>query len=246
MDDGKRARGMELATLSLLAESDEPVGSPRLVVAMGAEGIEIAEATAGRYLRTMDERGMTARIGRQGRVITESGRQRLQHLLLINRLDEQSSELVRILSERDITRLSDILNLRRVVEGEAARLAALRATDDERHQLCEIASLHQRHVDTDRESREVSVNFHLAVASAAHSPIVRTTVELLIEPVNDPFMRIVDIITVQAGSQFAFAHDHREVADAILRRDPAAAEQAMRDHVEAIIALVDAYLARSG
>ena len=96
-----------------------------------------------------------------------------------------------------------------------------------------------------RKAGEVAVNFHLAVASAAHSPIVRTTIELLIEPVNDPFMRIVDIITVEAGSQFAFAHEHGAVADAILRHDPAAAEQAMRDHVDAIIALVEAYLARS-
>ncbi len=244
MDDGKRARNMELATLALLAESGEPVGSPRLVTTLTGEGIEVAEATAGRYLRTMDERGLTIRIGRQGRLITDRGRQRLQHLLLVNRLDEQSSELVRILSERDITQLIDILNLRRAVEGEAARLAALRATDDERQWLCDIAAMHQNHVDADQEGRQDAVNFHLAVAVAAHSPIVRTTVELLIEPANDPFMRIVDIITVQAGSQFAFAHDHRGVADAILRSDPAAAEQAMRDHVDAIIALVDAYLAR--
>ena len=52
MDNGKRARGMELVTLALLAESDIPVGSPRLVIAFCGEGIDVAEATAGRYLRT--------------------------------------------------------------------------------------------------------------------------------------------------------------------------------------------------
>ena len=88
-----------------------------------------------------------------------------------------------------------------------------------------------------------ALNFHLEVARAAHSPIVQATIALLIQPPNDPFMTILDIITIEAGAQFAFAAEHGAVADAILARDPIAAEQAMRHHVEALIDVVERYLA---
>jgi DNA-binding GntR family transcriptional regulator len=83
------------------------------------------------------------------------------------------------------------------------------------------------------------------VARAAHSPIVQATIELLIQPPNDPFMTILDIITIESGAQFAFADEHNLVAEAILARDPIAAEQAMRRHVDALIDVVQRYLVRS-
>ena len=245
MEDGKRTRSMELITLSLLAESSAPVGSPRLVTVFRAAGIDIAEATAGRYLRSMDERGLTMRVGRQGRLITEQGQERLQHVQLVDRLDTQSNELVRILSERNSEEMADILNLRRVVEGEAARLAALRATTAEQQLLCEIANSHVHHVASNQEGRGDALNFHLAVAVASHSPLVRTTVELLIEPGNNPSMQVLDMLTIEVGAQHAFAHEHRKVAEAIRQRDPMAAETAMRDHLDALTALLDAFLTRS-
>jgi repressor of nif and glnA expression len=82
-----------------------------------AEGIDVAEATAVRFLRVMDERGLTVRVGRQGRLITERGRQRLQHLRLVERLDQPSSELVCILSASDTDELIEVLHLRRAAEG---------------------------------------------------------------------------------------------------------------------------------
>ena len=244
MHDEKRIRGMELITLDLLNGQSEPVGSPRLVTEFRADGIDVAEATAGRFLRALDERGLTVRVGRQGRLITERGRQRLQHLRLVERLAERSSELVRILSDSDTEELIEILHLRRAVEGEAARLAAMRATGEERQQMRGFATSHHTRVHAGVDGKPDALNFHLHVARAAHSPIVQATIELLIQPPNDPFMTILDIITIESGAQFAFADEHGLVADAILVRDPVAAELAMRRHVDALIDVVQRYLAR--
>jgi GntR family L-lactate dehydrogenase operon transcriptional regulator len=242
LQDEKRARSMELITLALLDEQTEPLGSPRLVAQFHAEHIDVAEATAGRFLRAMDERGLTMRVGRQGRLITERGRQRLQHLLLVERLDLRSSELVRILSASDAEELIEILHLRRAVEGEAARLAALRATADERRRLRAFASQHQEHVQAEADGKPDALNFHLEVANAAHSSVVKATIELLIQPPNDPFMTILDIITIESGAQFAFASEHGTVADAIIARDATGAEEAMRRHIDAMIEMVARYL----
>ncbi len=245
MQDEKRTRGMEFIALSLLAESSEPVGSPRLVTALQDAGIEVAEATAGRYLRSLDGRGLTTRIGRQGRRITDRGRQRLQHVKLVERMDEQSSELVRLLREQDALQLIDILMLRRAVECEAARLAAMRANDQECRRLREIADLHVHHVAGEEDGKRHAVNFHLEVARASHSPLIRTTIELLIEPANDPVMNLLDVLTLEHGAQHAFSAEHRAVADAIAQHDPVAAESAMRVHMDALIALVERALDRS-
>ena len=242
MQDDKHIRAMELVALSFLDEQAQPVGSPRLVTEFRGEGVDVAEATAGRFLRALDERGLTVRIGRQGRVITERGRQRLQHLRLEERLDERSSELVRILSVGETDELIEILYLRRAVEGEAARLAADRASDDERKRLHALALSHHTHVQADEDGKPAALNFHLEVAKAAHSPIVQATIALLIQPLNDPFMTILDIITVEAGAQYGFAEEHGAVAAAILDGDATAAEQAMRVHIDALIALVRRFL----
>jgi DNA-binding FadR family transcriptional regulator len=243
MQDEQRTRSMELIALALLAEQSEPLGSPRLVTEFRAEGVDVAEATAGRFLRALDERGLTLRVDRQGRLITERGRQRLQHLQLVERLAERSSELVRILSASETEELIEILHLRRAVEGEAARLAALRATDEERQRMRWFATQHHDRVNAEEDGKPDALNFHLEVARAAHSPIVRATIELLIQPPSDPYMTILDIITIQAGAQYGFAHEHGAVADAILNRDGAAAELAMRQHVDALIEVVRRFLA---
>lgn len=242
MQDDKQRRSMELIALSFLDDQAQPVGSPRLVTEFRAAGIDVAEATVGRFLRVLDERGLTVRVGRQGRLITERGRQRLQHLRLVERLDERSAELVRLLHAGETDELIDILHLRRGVEGEAARLAAIRATDEERALLHAFAMSHHERVHAEEDGKPAALNFHLEVARASHSPIVEAAISLLIEPPNDPFMTVLDIITVQAGAQYGFAEEHGAVADAILDGDATAAEQAMRVHIDALIALVRRFL----
>lgn len=237
---------MERVTLSLLERSTEPVGSPRLVNAFRNEGIDVAEATAGRYLREMDERGLTTRIGRQGRCITERGRQRLKHLLLVERLDVHSAELVRAVSASDVDEMINVLYLRKAVEGEAARLAAMRATNEERAHIQSLAHQHVDHVAAGEEGFSDALHFHLAIAKATHSPTMHAVIELLIEPINDPFLKVLDIITIDVGKQHAFAHEHSDIIAAILNQDPEGAERAMRRHIDDLIETVQSFLTHAG
>lgn len=83
---------MELTALLLLEGAHEPVGSARLAEAFRQSGIPVASATAGRYLRQLDERGLTRPKGTKlGRIITDAGRQRLRQLSLRQRQDEHGA-----------------------------------------------------------------------------------------------------------------------------------------------------------
>lgn len=145
---------------------------------------------------------------------------------------------VRTFSERDV---ADAIELRGTVEGLAARLAAERGVADAvlaeaRSCLEEVDRLlQQRALDDDAFTRYVHLNqrFHNLLADMAGSPVLARELERV---VNLPFASPSGFVVVQANSPKArdmlvVAQDqHRQVLDAIERREGARAEAIMREH----------------
>ena len=122
----------QLAALATLAAAGGPVGASTLMAALRAEGMELAEATAGRYLRQLDEAGLTRSLGKRGRVLTPAGRRRLNDLRLRSKLAAQGARVAAAARSRDVDDLIDLLYARRAIEVETARLAAVGARADVR------------------------------------------------------------------------------------------------------------------
>lgn len=237
---------IEFTALALLAGAGEPVGSARLAEAWRRAGIPMAEATAGRYLRRLDERGLTRSMGAKlGRVITDAGQQRLAQLRLSRRLDEHGARVLGAVKATEIEELIDLLYVRRAVEAEAARLAAQRATDDE---LARIAALSSRHIDdvcSGCDIVEPSMHFHRLVAEASHNRMLVAVALLLLDPANDPLAKALGQIALDTGDTPDHAADHVALALALRTRDAPAAEGAMRTHLDKLIRTVEAYRERT-
>gem|GEM_PF-4915413 len=62
-----------LETLRLVAETDGPIGAEALAVRLNARGISLTADAIRYHLRMLDQRGFTLRVGKKGRVLTESG-----------------------------------------------------------------------------------------------------------------------------------------------------------------------------
>ncbi|MBC5785719.1 GntR family transcriptional regulator [Ramlibacter sp. USB13] len=145
---------------------------------------------------------------------------------------------VRTFSERDV---SDAIELRGTMEGLSARLAAERGVApvvlaDARACLGEIdAVLQQPALDDEAFTRYVALNqrFHVLLAEMAASPVLARELERV---VNLPFASPSGFVVVQANSPRArdmliVAQDqHRQVLDAVERREGARAEAIMREH----------------
>jgi GntR family transcriptional regulator of vanillate catabolism len=145
---------------------------------------------------------------------------------------------VRTFSERDV---SDAIELRGTVEGLAARLAAERGVAgaelaDARACLDGIdAVLEQPALDDEAFSRYVELNqrFHNLLAEMAGSPLLLRELERV---VSLPFASPSGFVVVQANTPRArdmliVAQDqHRQVLDAIERREGARAESILREH----------------
>lgn len=240
------ANDIEFVALGLLAEADEPVGSARLAEGLRQAGIAVAEATAGRFLRQLDERGLTASLGaKRGRVITEAGRGRLAELRVRRRQDRHGERLRGAVRANDVDELIDLLHVRRAVETEAARLAATRATDEELAGLAAFAEALLAAVGESHESAEPSMHFHRMVAESSHNRMLIAVTLLLLDPANDPLERVLEAIALDAGVTMDHVADHLRLAAVLRARDASGAEDAMRAHMDRLIRTVEDYRART-
>ena len=145
---------------------------------------------------------------------------------------------VRTFSERDV---ADAIELRGTVEGLAARLAAERGVAavvlaEARGCLSEIDRVLERPaLDDEAFTRYVALNqgFHNLLSEMCGSPVLARELERV---VSLPFASPSGFVVVQADSPRArdmlvVAQDqHRQVLEAIERREGARAEAIMREH----------------
>lgn len=231
---------MQLIALEVLAESAGPSGALSLASAFRNAGIDVAEATAGRYLRQLDELGFTHSLGKRGRILTEEGEKRLSDLKLSDSLAAHGARLTAAVGSNDIDQLVDLLHVRRAVEVEAAGLAAMRATPDEIERLAVAATTH---IDCVEQSNrvELSHNFHALVSIYSHNQMLSAMTAMLLDPKHDPLAKLLDRIADDAGTALSMALDHEQIVQAVRERDAAKAEQLMRTHLDKLIAVVVSY-----
>lgn len=124
----------------------------------------------------------------------------------------------------------DLVEVREVLEPEIAARAALRATAEEVEVLREIVRIMDENIRDEAVFVEQDLAFHLALAQATHNLLFPK----LIEP-------IVDLLFEQRrgtyrvdGSAARGQQYHKEIVEAVERRDAEAARQAMRKHLEQV------------
>lgn len=234
---------MERIALELLAAEEGPVGAIRLTATWRAAGIDRGEATAGRFLRSLDERQFTVSAGStHGRTLTDKGSLHLQRLQVEQRLRSQEAALAQALTTSDTAELVDLLLVRKLVEAECAAMAAMRATDEERQELLRQATDHTHLDPTAIDTTAPSMTFHRLIAEASHNRPLQAIARMLLDPMNDPLERLLSQISVNVGDTLHQMDDHLSVASAIANGDSDTARQVMEMHVDRLLAAVDLYV----
>ncbi|GAB7007512.1 FadR/GntR family transcriptional regulator [Nocardioides sp. AN3] len=184
------------------------------------ETYQVGRSTLREALRLLESRGvLTIRSGRDGGPIVR--RPRASDL----------GEALTLLMQFERVPFSEVFTARQALEPRVTRLAA-EGIDDET-----LAALHDSndkmaaHLDDRHLFREENRRFHELVASAAQSPVLE--------------MFCAALESVAGGMAFGqvaaeFTHEqratvleaHRNILKALVERDPDAAEEAMRVHLE--------------
>jgi DNA-binding GntR family transcriptional regulator len=126
-----------------------------------------------------------------------------------------------------VQQIHDTFDVRRLLEGAAAARAAELATDADIERLRALASVPMGPSNY-RQSETANVQFHLAIAACARNTLALELIERCLAQV-DRFMSL----GVNFGQFTENATEaHQEVAEAIARRDPAAARMRMEAHLD--------------
>lgn len=137
-----------------------------------------------------------------------------------------------LLQKREL--VSELLDLRRMIEPPLAGRASVRATPEELTYLEDILRRQKEKVDKGELAIEEDSEFHYAIAEAARNSVVLKVVDVFMDLMRESRARSLQ---VEGRLQKSFA-GHRRILDAIQRRSARAAEAAMRRHIQEIEAIV--------
>ncbi len=153
-------------------------------------------------------------------------REAVRRLLQEGLLESRPTQGVRV-REPDLRAALDAYGVREQLEGSAARLAAERASADDRRALRRLLDRVEAASSEDEAAQvEADLAFHRRVAElSANEPLIKA-LETLAGHVTP-----LKVHTRDQNAAATTRSQHRAVADAIAAGDGAAAEAAMREHV---------------
>ncbi|MBN8429306.1 FadR family transcriptional regulator [Microbulbifer salipaludis] len=129
----------------------------------------------------------------------------------------------------------EILQARIMFEGEAAGLAAREVSDEEVAKLAEIFDEMVAENATESSAEVADEKFHLHIAQCTHNDAVVSVCQHLWKLRNNSSVSAHILEKVrQAGSKPGI-EEHRRILEAIQRRDPEGARNAMRDHLQRVV-----------
>jgi GntR family transcriptional repressor for pyruvate dehydrogenase complex len=129
-----------------------------------------------------------------------------------------------LLSEREILNITQV---RLALEGQAAMLAAERATPEEKEKIGELIQVLELNLNEPEEAARIDLDFHVAIAKASHNKLLLTLVLSLRNLIHD-FLKLG---YVRRKTSNIIVEEHRRLFTAIRAGDGETAEQEMRAHL---------------
>ncbi|MHB0886188.1 MAG: FadR/GntR family transcriptional regulator [Bacillota bacterium] len=141
--------------------------------------------------------------------------------------DQEALDFAGLMSKADLTQL---LELRTMLEGEVAAAAADKATHEELVRVAEAVEAMERAVAAGRLDADEDYTFHVQVTLACHNPVIFKFWNALSDLISREILhcRLQSLARGQTGLAAA---EHREVFEALRTRDAEGARRAMRRHL---------------
>lgn len=127
----------------------------------------------------------------------------------------------------------DYFEFRQIVDGQAARYAATRASDIDRKAIQEcIEDMKRAHEREDHElEARADLDFHLLIYEAAHNAILLHMMRAIVELMRNNIFYSRQQLYARNSVRIKLLEQHINIADAILSGDAERAAKAAEDHV---------------
>lgn len=131
---------------------------------------------------------------------------------------------------RNRMRMAELLDVRKMLEPPIAGRAAVHVTDTELTQLQDILRRQEQKVRRGELAIDEDSEFHYTIATAARNSVVLRVLDVLMDLLRESRERSLQV----SGRLQRSFEGHRRIIAALLAHDVAAAEAAMRQHLEEI------------
>jgi len=129
----------------------------------------------------------------------------------------------------------EILEARRLIEGEACALAAERLSDEQLSELEALLKEMEQENLQQNATEKADEKFHCLIADAAGNSAISATVNWLWQLRNESVISTHFHQRVREEGSRPIIADHRKILAALKEGDPAAARSAMRKHLQRVI-----------
>ncbi|MBM7078783.1 MULTISPECIES: FadR/GntR family transcriptional regulator [Micromonospora] len=135
--------------------------------------------------------------------------------------------------------ITDVYEVRMVVEVEAAQLAARRRTDDDVTALrgALAGRRHAAHAD-DAAFVAADIALHVAVVAAAHNPVLSSLFTEFVPVLQRRLLDMVELLSLRSADPNHGDEGHAALVDAVAAGDAEAAGRALRDELRQTLAML--------
>lgn len=131
----------------------------------------------------------------------------------------------------ETTRPLELVDARFAIEPHMVRLAVLHATELDLQNAESLLSQMESGTEN-RNFADLDEQFHLALADAAHNPMIKWMMEKTHEVRSHAQWARMRTLTLTPAIITRYHRQHRRIVDAIRARDAEAATRAMREHLD--------------
>lgn len=183
-----------------------------------AQRFGVSRTAVREAVKTLCEKGLVESYSGRGTFVTKPSSQSVwQSLELILRINQQEG-------------LAHLADLRQILEPEIAALAAPRIEEQLLTTMRETVAAMDRSLHEPEAYIEADLDFHLALAEAAGNPLVLSLLDSIVGLLREQRSRI---FKADGGPERGQFH-HKRILAAIEARDPDAARNAMRAHLQQV------------
>ena len=183
-----------------------------------AEQFQVSRTAVREAMKALREKGLVEVHPGRGTFVTGGTAQVVRH------------SLDRVLRFTQSGGAMELVEVREVLEPEIAALAAERAQPEHLEAMRQAVAAMDASMDDPEAFIEADLDFHLALAEGTGNALI----PLLIDPIVDLLREQRTRIFFVPGGAARGQYHHKRILEAVERRDPEAARQAMRAHLKQI------------
>ncbi|RKF20060.1 FCD domain-containing protein [Alginatibacterium sediminis] len=127
----------------------------------------------------------------------------------------------------------ELLQARQFLESRIAEFAATQVTKNDISRLKQALEMERSHLENDSQDYDGDEMFHIAIAEASQNSVLADMVkDLWVRRNNSSMWQQLHVHISNQDYRKKWLHDHEKILAALQRKDPAAARDAMWQHLE--------------